>query len=79
MWVWILSAIASGLLGTATARWFVGTKFGIWLYDQYENFLAYINRKFGVDLLDKELYVFKKKYPEIYQRLVDFEKKIDKN
>ena len=38
MWYFLLKAIASGIIGSATAKWFETTALGIWTYAKFSQF-----------------------------------------
>ena len=54
MWFWLLSNIGGALLGAATARWFKDTKAGIYCYKKFEAYANCLNKKYGLDILDKQ-------------------------
>jgi len=54
MWFWLLSNIGGALLGAATVRWFKDTKAGIYCYKKFEAYANWLNKKYGLDILDKQ-------------------------
>jgi hypothetical protein len=87
MWLWLVSSIASGLVGSAAAGWFGKTKAGKWCYDKYLDISWWANEKYGIDILNKEEVsweswrsshpVAAKKINELEQRLEKIEKRKD--
>tara|TARA_Y100000593_G_scaffold88387_1_gene170590 strand:- start:755 stop:1072 length:318 start_codon:yes stop_codon:yes gene_type:complete len=78
MWLWIVSSVASGLLGSASAGWFGQTKAGKWCYDKWLDISWWANEKYGIDILDKEEISWTQKYPKAAKRLNDLERRMEK-
>ena len=76
MWLWIVSNIAGGLLGTATAAWFKDTKAGKWCFDKYLDIAYWANEKYGIDILDKEEISWQQKYPNVNSKIIKLESRI---
>ena len=72
---WALKAIAGGIIGSAFANWFQGTKIGIWFFKKVENIMHWAAERYNLEILKTESR-FAKKYPTIMERLEKLEKKV---
>ena len=76
MWFWLISAIAGSIIGSATESWFRDTKMGVWFYAKMDSLYTWANKRYGLKLLtDEEARM--KKFPQLNQRLITLEKKIE--
>ena len=77
MWFWIISSIAGAILGNAADSWFADTKLGIWFYKKVDNVSTWASKKFGLKILQDEEN-WKKKYPNVSNKLDELEARINK-
>ena len=77
MWVWVISAIAGGILGNAADSWFADTKLGIWFYKKVDDVSTWASKKLGLKILQNEDN-WKRKYPNISKHIDDLEARIEK-
>ena len=77
MWFWIISSIAGAILGNAADSWFADTKLGIWFYKKVDNVSTWASKKFGLKVLQDEEN-WKKKYPNVSNKLDELEARINK-
>ena len=77
MWFWIISSIAGARLGNAADSWFADTKLGIWFYKKVDNVSTWASKKFGLKVLQDEEN-WKKKYPNVSNKLDELEARINK-
>ena len=75
MWVWIISAIAGSILGNAVDSWVSETKLGIWFYDKVADISDWAAKKLKLQTLSREE-AWKKKYPNIAEKINNLEDKI---
>ena len=75
MWFWIISSIASSILGSAADSWFANTKCGIWFYRKVDDVSSWAARKLNIKVLEKEE-AWKKKYPNVTKKMNDLEHRI---
>ena len=75
LYYWALKAIAGGIIGSAFANWFEGTKVVILFFKKVENLMHWAAELYDLEILKTESR-FKKKYPTIYERLEKLEKKV---
>ena len=75
MWFWLISAIASSIIGSATESWFRDTKFGIWFYNKLDQIYTWANKRYGLKLLTDEEDRMKK-FPQLSKRLETLESQI---
>ena len=76
MWFWIITSIAGAILGNAADSWFTDTKLGIWFYKIVDNVSTWASKKLGLKVLyDEENW--KKKYPNVTQKLDELEARIN--
>ena len=48
MWIFLISSIASSILGSAANSWFADTKAGIWFYKKVDNVSTWASEKLGL-------------------------------
>ena len=77
MWIWVISAIAGGILGNAADSWFADTKLGIWFYKKVDDVSTWASKKLGLKILQNEDN-WKRKYPNISKHIDDLEARIKK-
>ena len=77
MWIWVISAIAGGILGNAADSWFADTKLGIWIYKKVDDVSTWASKKLGLKILQNEDN-WKRKYPNISKHIDDLEARIEK-
>ena len=75
MWFWLISAIASSIIGSATESWFRDTKLGIWFYNKLDQIYTWANKRYGLKLLTDEEDRMKK-FPQLSKRLETLELQI---
>ena len=75
MWLWLISAIAGSIIGSATESWFRDTKLGIWFYNKVDRIYTWANKKYGFKLLTDEQDRMKK-FPKLSKRLETLESQI---
>ena len=75
MWFWLISAIASSIIGSATESWFRDTKLGIWFYNKLDQIYTWANKRYGLKLLTDEEDRMKK-FPQLSKRLETLESQI---
>jgi|TARA_B100001964_G_scaffold195944_1_gene220258 hypothetical protein len=75
MWYFLLRAIASGIVGSATAKWFETTSLGIWTYAKFSQFYNWAADRYNLKILETEEQ-WRKKYPNIAQKIDGLEQKI---
>ena len=76
MWIWIISAIAGSILGSATDSWFAETKLGVWFYKKVDNVCTWTSKKLHIKILNEED-KWRKKYPRITKQFDDYELRIN--
>ena len=77
MLFWIISSIASSIIGMAAESWFADTKLGVWFYKWVDNVSTWASKKLGLRILQDEEN-WKKKYPNVSKKLEELEAKINK-
>tara|TARA_R100000742_G_C4173368_1_gene10893 strand:- start:131 stop:394 length:264 start_codon:yes stop_codon:yes gene_type:complete len=77
MWFWLISSIASSILGSAANSWFADTKLGMWFYKKIDDVSTWASKKLGLKVLQDEDN-WKKKYPNVSKHIDDLEARIKK-
>ncbi len=77
MWFWLISSIASSILGSAANSWFADTKLGMWFYKKIDDVSTWASKKLGLKVLQDEDN-WKKKYPNVSKHIDDLEARIQK-
>ena len=77
MWFWLISSIASSILGSAANSWFADTKLGMWFYKKIDNVSTWASKKLGLKVLQDEDN-WKKKYPNVSKHIDDLEARIER-
>ena len=77
MWFWLISSVASSILGSAANSWFADTKLGRWFYKKVDDVSTWASKKLGLKVLQDEDN-WKKKYPNVSKHIDDLEARIQK-
>ena len=75
MWVFLISSIASSVVGSAANSWFADTKLGKWFYQKVDNVASWASRKLGLKILADEI-TWKTKYPNVALKIDNLEARI---
>jgi len=77
MWIFLISSIASSILGSAADSWFSGTKAGVWFYKKVDNVSTWASEKLGLKVLaDEENW--KAQYPNVSKKIDKLEARVNK-
>jgi hypothetical protein len=76
MWIFLISSIASSILGSAANSWFADTKAGIWFYKKVDNVSTWASKKLGLKVLQDEQN-WKTKYPNVSKKIDELEARIN--
>ena len=76
MWFFLISSIASSIIGSAADSWFSETKMGKWFYRKVDDVASWASRKLGLKVLNNETN-WKKKYPNVSLKIDDLEARIE--
>ena len=76
MWIFLISSIASSILGSAANSWFADTKAGIWFYKKVDNVSTWASKKLGLKVLQDEEN-WKTKYPNVSKKIDELEARIN--
>jgi len=77
MWFWLISSVASSILGSAANSWFADTKLGMWFYKKIDDVSTWASKKLGLKVLQDEDN-WKKKYPNVSKHIDDLEARIER-
>tara|TARA_Y100000817_G_scaffold176472_1_gene137812 strand:- start:23 stop:271 length:249 start_codon:yes stop_codon:yes gene_type:complete len=77
MWFFLISSIASSIIGNAADSWFADTKLGKWFYRKVDNVASWASKKLGLKVLQDETN-WKTKYPNVAKKIDDLEDRIKK-
>ena len=77
MWFFLISSIASSIIGSAADSWFADTKLGMWVYKKVDDVASWASKILGLKVLQDENN-WKKKYPNVSKKLDDLEARIKK-
>ena len=55
MWFFLISSIASAVIGSAADSWFSETKMGKWFYRKVDDVASWASRKLGLKVLQMKL------------------------
>ena len=77
MWIFLISSIASSILGSAANSWFADTKAGMWFYKKIDNVSTWASKKLGLKVLQDEQN-WKTKYPNVSLKIDELEARINK-
>ena len=75
MWFFLISSIASSIIGSAANSWFADTKMGKWFYCKVDNVASWASRKLGLKVLADETN-WKTKYPNVALKIDDLESRL---
>ena len=75
VWFFLISSIASSIIGNATNSWFSETKMGKWFYRKVNDVASWASRKLGLKVLANEA-DWKKKYPNVALKIDNLEARI---
>ena len=73
---WIISSIASSIIGMAAESWFADTKLGVWFYKKVDNVSTWASKKLGLKILQDEQN-WKTKYPNVAAKIEKLEARIN--
>ena len=77
MWFFLISSIASSVLGNAANSWFADTKAGMWFYKKVDNVSTWASEKLGLKVLaDEENW--KAQYPNVSKKIDKLEARVNK-
>ena len=76
MWVFLVSSIASSIIGSAADSWFADTKLGIWFYKKVDYVSTRASKKLGLKIL-KDENNWKAKYPNVAIKIQELEARIE--
>lgn len=77
MWFFLVSSIASSIIGSAADSWFADTRMGVWFYKKIDNVSTWASKKLGLKVLADEDN-WKKKYPRVNQKIGELEARVNK-
>ena len=77
MWFFLISSIASSIIGSAANSWFADTKMGKWFYCKVDNVASWASKKLGLKVLQDEDN-WRKKYPNVSEKIDELEVRINK-
>ena len=77
MWVFLISSIASSILGMAAEGWFKDTKLGIWFYKKVDDVSTWASKKLGLKVLQNEEN-WKARHPHVSQKIDELEARVNK-
>lgn len=75
MWFFLISSIASSIIGSAADSWFADTKLGRWFYKKVDDVASWASKKLGLKVLQNEDN-WRKKYPNIAKNIDALEARI---
>ena len=75
MWVFMISSIASSIIGSAADTWFADTKLGRWFYKKVDDVASWASKKLGLKILQNET-DWRDKYPNVAKKIDDLEARI---
>ena len=76
MWFFLISSIASSIIGMAAESWFADTKLGVWFYKKVDNVSTWASKKLGLKILQDEQN-WKAKYPNVAAKIEKLEARIN--
>ena len=77
MWFFLISSIASSIIGSAANSWFADTKLGIWFYKKVDDVSTWASKKLGLKILKDEA-SWQTKYKNVAIKIQELEAKIEK-
>ena len=75
MWFFLISSIASSIIGSAADSWFADTKMGVWFYAKIDNVSTWASKKLGLKVLQDEIN-WKTKYPNVSIKIDNLEARV---
>ena len=75
MWFFLISSIASSIIGSAADSWFADTKMGVWFYTKIDNVSTWASKKLGLKVLQDEIN-WKTKYPNVSIKIDSLEARV---
>ena len=75
MWFFLISSIASSIIGSAADSWFAETKMGKWFYRKVDDVASWASRKLGLKVLANETN-WKTKHPNVSLKIDSLEARI---
>ena len=75
MWFFLISSIASSIIGSAADSWFADTKMGVWFYTKVDNVSTWASKKLGLKVLQDEIN-WKTKYPNVSIKIDSLEARV---
>jgi len=77
MWFFLISSIASSIIGSAADSWFADTKMGVWFYRKIGNVSTWASKKLGLKVLQDEQN-WRTKYPNVSLKIDKLEARLEK-
>ena len=77
MWFFLISSIASSIIGSAADSWFADTKMGVWFYTKVDNVSTWASKKLGLKVLQDEQN-WRTKYPNVSLKIDKLEARLEK-
>ena len=77
MWFFLISSIASSIIGSAADSWFADTKIGVWFYTKIDNVSTWASKKLGLKVLQDEQN-WRTKYPNVSLKIDKLEARLEK-
>jgi len=75
MWFFLISSIASSIIGSAADSWFADTRMGVWFYTKIDNVSTWASKKLGLKVLQDEIN-WKTKYPNVSIKIDSLEARV---
>ena len=76
--LWIYTAIAGSIFGTAFVTYLSTTKIGLWWYSWFDCILDYLVNRWGLTWFDQPEDAWRKRYPKITAKIDDLEARLKK-
>ena len=77
MWFFLISSIASSIIGSAADSWFADTKMGVWFYTKIDNVSTWASKKLGLKVLQDEQ-SWRTKYSNVSLKIDKLEARLEK-
>ena len=77
MWFFLVSSIASSIIGSAADSWFADTRMGVWFYTKIDNVSTWASKKLGLKVLQDEQ-SWRTKYPNVSLKIDKLEARLEK-
>ena len=77
MWFFLISSIASSIIGSAADSWFADTKMGVWFYTKIDHVSTWASKKLGLKVLQDEQN-WRTKYPNVSLKIDKLEARLEK-